>query len=106
MNVSKLVKQYLEETNNFVNDKLPFQYIPEIINQSGLEINYEIGDNDILIRDDVWCEFYRADGYKFCNREDLTNHPKNSISVIREQLEPGIFRRVTWGHIKKHFNLK
>ena len=110
--ISDTVRQYLEDTDLFVDKKLPFEYIGGVATPIGTN-NYEPSDDDVLINDSQLNWYYHVDAYYFTSPRYLgfgnsryPGFPPNHVTEIKEQVSSGIYKRVTWGHIKKHFNLK
>ena len=106
---SMMVEQYLNDIGER-NLKLPFKFLgrPAIINNYiGTEDAYN--DNDVLVRDVSASSFY-FDTYIFINPSITNNYMFldffNNAVEIKEQVFPGIYKRVTYGWIKKHFNLE
>jgi hypothetical protein len=105
--IGDVVKQYLDDINGIVAPELPFEYVPGV-NIYG-KVNDCIKDEDILVRDNSWPRYYNVDGYYFCSPHLLTSTMHTVISYtvteIKECIAPGIYKRATWGWIKKHFNI-
>ena len=102
--ISDVVKQYLVDINGIVDPELPFEYVPGV-NLYG-KVNDCINDEDVLVRDNSWFRYYNTDGYYFCNPRLVTSSfPQRAVTEIKECIAPGIYKRATWGRIKKHFNI-
>lgn len=107
--ISDVVKQYLDDINGIVDPELPFEYVPGV-NIYG-KVNDCINDEDILVRDNSWPRYYNVDGYYFCSPHLITSSVTmhtviaHTVTEIKECVAPGIYKRVTWGLIKKHFNI-
>ena len=108
--IKDIVKQYLIDINGIVDPELPFEYVPGV-NIYG-KVNDCINDEDILVRDNSWPRYYNMDGYYFCSPRLITSSfamptaISYAVTEIKECVSPGIYKRVTWGLIKKHFNLE
>lgn len=110
--IEEIVAQYLNDINGRLNSDIPFTFINNIRNYNGKTYTESINDTDVLVRDLSMMFYYKAEIYTFCdplflsrNRNDHFSFV-NKMDEIKEQVSPGIYKRVTWGHIKKHFNLK
>ena len=102
--IGDVVKQYLDDINGIVDPELPFEYVPGV-NIYG-RVNDCIKDEDVLVRDNSWPRDYNADGYYFCNQRLITSSfTMHAVTEIKEWVAPGIYKRATWGGIKKHFNI-
>lgn len=106
--IGDVVKQYLDDINGIVNPELPFEYVPGV-NIYG-RVNDCIKDEDILVRDNSWPRYYNVDGYYFCSPHLITSSTthtviSHTVTEIKECIAPGIYKRATWGWIKKHFNI-
>ena len=107
--IGDVVKQYLDDINGIVDPKLPFEYVPGV-NIYG-RVNDCINDEDILVRDNSWPRYYNVDGYYFCSPHLIHNiiiynaYSTHTVTEIKECVAPGIYKRATWGLIKKHFNM-
>ena len=106
--IGDIVKQYLDDINGIVDPELPFEYVPGV-NMYG-KVDDCVNDEDVLVRDNSWHRHYNADGYYFCNPRLITSSFTNAFAMnivteIKECIAPGIYKRATWGWIKKHFNL-
>ena len=109
--ISKIVEQYLGDTNLLMYPNSPFEYIGHTSDKIGRMQEYHPKDGDVLISDGQLNKYYHVDAYYFASPSHLGQMPQMSIintkvTEIKEQVLPGIYKRVTWGHIKKHFNLK
>jgi hypothetical protein len=107
--IGDIVKQYLDDINGIVDPDLPFEYVPGV-NIYG-KVNDCIKDEDILVRDNSWPRYYNVDGYYFCSPHLITSSftmhtvVSHTVTEIKECIAPGIYKRATWGWIKKHFNI-
>jgi hypothetical protein len=102
--IGDVIKQYLDDINGIVDPELPFEYVPGV-NIYG-KANDCIKDEDVLVRDNSWPRYYNADGYYFCNQRLITSSfTIHAVTEIKECVAPGIYKRATWGWIKKHFNI-
>ena len=109
--IGKIVEQYPEDTNLFVYPKSPFEYIGHTLDKLGQMHEQHPKDDDVLINDDRLNKYYNVDAYYFISPSHLGQMSQMSIintkvTEIKEQILPGVYKRVTWGHIKKHFNLE
>jgi hypothetical protein len=101
--IGDIVKQYLNDINGIVDPELPFEYV-SCVNIYGNDNKPD--DNYILVRDNSWPRYYNLDGYYFCNpRFVTTSFTPSIVTEIKECIAPGIYKRATWGRIKKHFNI-
>ena len=113
--ISDCIRQYLEDTDLFVDKKLQFEYIGGVCSPARTIDcqDYQPNDDAVLINDSQLNRYYHVDAYYFTSPRYLVfgnsrypGFPPNQVTEIKEQVSPGVYKRVTWGHIKKHFNLK
>lgn len=102
--IGDIVKQYLDDINGIVAPELPFEYVPGV-NIYG-KVDDKFDDNCILVRDNSWPRYYNVDGYYFCSPHLITSSfTRHAVTEIKECVAPGVYKRATWGWIKKHFNI-
>lgn len=108
--IRDIVKQYLIDINGIVDPELPFEYVPGV-NIYGRafphgRVDDKFDDNYILVRDNSWPRYYNVDGYYFCSPHLITSSfTVHAVTEIKERVAPGVYKRATWGWIKKHFNI-